>query len=192
MAKKPKRAVANLNREGNKLELILTCGHVETRRVKRRYIPGIAETREDPDPTWAYCSQCLGDFHVKPFEAGELFQTLRSCHNVVEKYFGEEKTCLYLSIIIRGAELSDDDRRRFGELLDRLIEAGLVLGRLGPLMFLPLLPGEQGERSSILAYIFCTKSREEMNALFSNGDFFVEEGGLGPELWPMLTDLEVS
>lgn len=60
MVTKPKRAVAKLHREGNKLELTLTCGHVELRRVKRRlsYVGGY-HSSEDGDPIWAYCSQCL-------------------------------------------------------------------------------------------------------------------------------------
>lgn len=113
----------------------------------------------------------------------ELFQGLPSYSRTVEKIEGKFTECLYLSVVVRG----DDElkRARFVEMLDRLISDGFIIGRLCNPISLPLADDGKGSRVTYLAYVFCDRTRARMNEVFGGQEFFVEEGSLGPEAWPL-------
>lgn len=71
----------------------------------------------------------------------------------------------------------------FQDRLEKVLELGpdIIIGKLAPILVIPLAVVDATRRVALAAYMISTKSKKQLNEVLG-GDWFVEEGSLGDNL----------
>lgn len=145
---------------------------------------------EAHSPTW------VGNRGIRLTSLGatDKFDTVQKCRTTIERFNGVARPVRYFGGVVRAAPEQEsvdiDSIHRFFSLLDSMVDAGLIVGKLCDPVSMPLIKiGDEPPRFMLIAYIFVTETPGEMNKRFGM-DLFFNEGEIGPEIedgkWPRL------